>query len=466
MKTNPPDNTTKQGAPEPTPNKAEAQDEYAFGADPVLAYAWELYETYSSGSQAQKRANANIRQDVIVLIFMTTVLAVANTLPGMGVVFARAAAALTAIADITGWGIFDWIAENSRVGLSILVLVLSASTTALLSFASQFTPLRAWIMYRIGADRIRSEIYLYRMGVGAYKNGEQTAQEKRQTFFERVEATNAEVYKLEIAPPALQVTGKEQTYSLSRPRQIAAWIALPFRFRRPRRFGVVDSLTSAKQPDAGGKLPGRYHPQDDNGFNKLTPEDYLQFRVIPQRDWYVKKVYEDYERIKDWRKIVLAIGVLSAVLAAIQLEPYIVITTAAVVAINTHLQLNLIGNNYGIYQITANRLDSEVTRWKNLSPEEQAKPENLDNFVTNVERIFEEERVIWMQQAGKSQNETEQSLIKGASSREGIPSFDSSTLEHAVTFNTPVTTAAPSTTAQTANKSTTKTQDTPTKIDS
>ncbi|MEM6530728.1 MAG: hypothetical protein AAF653_20690, partial [Chloroflexota bacterium] len=102
---------------------------------------------------------------------------------------------------------------------------------------------------------------------------------------------------------------------------------------------------------------------------------------------------------------------------------------AAVVAINTHLQLNLIGSNYGLYQVTANRLDSEIIRWENLTDAERAEPERIDEFVTSIERIFEDERSIWIQQASQAQKETEQSLVKNAGKRDGLPSLDSATTE-------------------------------------
>ncbi|MEM6528165.1 MAG: hypothetical protein AAF653_07700, partial [Chloroflexota bacterium] len=130
-----------------------------FGEDKVLAYAWELYETYSEGSQSQKTSNSAIRQQIIWLIFLTSTLAVINTLPGMGTVFARANEGMVGIAayffslEIPLFSSFMtnilmFLSGNARQALSVILLILSATTTALLSYASQFTPLRAWIMYR------------------------------------------------------------------------------------------------------------------------------------------------------------------------------------------------------------------------------------------------------------------------------------------------------------------------------
>ena len=390
--------------------------------DPVLAYAWELYETYSNGSQTQKDSNSGLRQWVIWLIFLTSVLAVAKTLPGVPWLAGWLLNGLVAYP----WFPFsaDRITAISGGLLTVVLLFLSISTSAALAFAAQFTPLKAWIMYRVGADRIRSQIYMYRMGAGDYQEFAGDAEKCRQTFLERIESINRDIYELETAPPFLQlIDDQDGTYRHSTPRIWWNRLVKVVRWRaNTSGKGKIETINPDQNKDfAEGKvdkLPGRYFPEHDNGFNELSVEDYINYRVMSQRNWYVAKVYEDYEKIKDWRKVTLTIGGISAVLAAISLEPYIVITTAAAVAINTHLQLNLIGNTYGNYHITASRIDAEIVRWRNLSETKQHSQEVIAAFVTDIEGILEDERRVWMQQASQAQQESEQTLIKGAAPRD------------------------------------------------
>lgn len=425
-----------------TPQKDTLELLKAGQADPALAYAWELYETYSNGSQAQKQANSGLRQQVIWLIFLTSVLAVAKTLPGVPWLTGQMLAGL----DAAPWYPFDtrWLVSISGGLLSATLLILSVATSAALAFAAQFTPLKAWIMYRVGADRIRSEIYLYRMRAGDYHDLSEDEARCRHIFLDRIEGINQDIYELETAPPFLQLTDEEEgTYNHSTPRRwwnrVAKWAFLRWRANTSGK-GRIQAIDPTQYRDfAEGKvtrLPGRYYAEHDNGFNELTIEAYIDYRVLPQRNWYVQKVYEDYEKIKDWRKVTLTIGGLSAVLAAISLEPYIVITTAAAVAINTHLQLNLIGNTYGNYHITASRIDAEVVRWRNRDEAERHAPTVVSAFVSAIEGILEAERSVWMQQASQAQQESEQSLIKGAGRRD--PSG-----------TTPATPAGPSTSGTT-----------------
>jgi hypothetical protein len=401
----------------------DAPTEQAHKYDPVLMYAWELYETYSTGSQAQKQSNSGIRQRMIWLIFMTSVLAVITSLPGI-----RQWLEFT-VRPYMETNVGGWTTPLGNFTLSATLIILSVMTSALLAFAGQFSPLKAWIMYRAGADRIRSEIYLYRMKAGQYAQYSNDPNQARAVFLERIEKINQQIYELETAPPFLQlVSTEDKHFKHSLPRiwwnRLARFVLLRWKVNTTGKGEVkaieTDQIDRARQGEKV-RLSGRYYPEHDDGFNPLLIEDYIEYRAMPQRNWYVKKVYEDYEKIKDWRKVTLTIGGLSAVLAAIQLEPYIVITTAAAVAVNTHIQLNMIGSTYGNYHITASRIDSELMRWRNLPDDERHSQKVISDFVSRIESILESERIVWMQQASQAQQESEQTLIKGVARRENAP---------------------------------------------
>lgn len=410
---------------QPTPAPNTKQPANPPPQDTVLEYAWTLYETYSEGSQTQKRANSNVRQRIIWLIFYTSVLAVLGTLPGVQQLFALFGEFVSA----RGGAVGTWVVNNIGANfIRIILVILSAATTAFLSYAIQFTPLRAWIMYRVGADRIRSEIYMYRLRAGNLYEQEEDATNRRNAFLDRIEGINRQIYELETAPPHLQLLEeKNNKFELSKPR---IWFR---RMTTPLRLGIKRAAEGQPTKRLQGTVPartatnkrlsGRYNPERDDGFNSITVDDYIEYRVKNQRDWYVKKVYEDYERTKDWRRVILVISGATVVLAAAGLEPYIVITTAALVAVNTHTQLNLIGGTYGNYHVTASRIDAELVRWYNLPIERQQDPIEISRFVTAIETIFEEERTVWMQQASQAQQESEQSLIKGSGRRDGVPSL-------------------------------------------
>ena len=407
--------------------------------DNILNYAWDLYETYSEGSQRQKQSNARVRKRIIWLIFLTSSLAVFATLPGIRWMLIQTFLSLDGV--ITS-GQIDREASSllavqvSNIASFVLsagLIILSVTTTALLSYANQFAPMKAWILYRAGADRIRSEIYIYRMRAGKYlkytrdepepdeppKTPEEIRLELRSKFLENIERINQEIYSLETAPPFLQRTDDNDIkFGFSTPRVLWVRLSNLFYNKEPITSGLI------KTRGKSDRLPGRYHIEYDDGFNDIDPETYLQYRVIPQRDWYIEKVYEDYEKVKDWRRVILLIGGASAVLAAIQLEPYIVVTTAAIVGINTHIQLNLIGSTYGNYHITASRLDAEIMRWRNLTGDVRAKADEISKFVMNIETILEDERRVWIQQASQAQQETEQALIKGAGRRDMLSFID------------------------------------------
>jgi hypothetical protein len=206
----------------------------------------------------------------------------------------------------------------------------------------------------------------------------------------------------------------------SLPRRIFMGLTAPFRWVLWHIYALWMQVITRKRPEhpiqtaaKKSEWAGRYHKDIDDGFKKITPLEYLAARVTPQRDWYVNKIAEDQNRIADWRILILSIGIVSAVLAAANFEPWIVVTTAASIAFSTHIQLNLIGSNYGLYHLTVSKLDAEIAHWQAMNDTERERKETAAHFVLSIENIIREERDIWEQQASQIQTETEQALIKG-----------------------------------------------------
>ncbi len=72
-----------------------------------------------------------------------------------------------------------------------------------------------------------------------------------------------------------------------------------------------------------GKLPMYYNPDDPNsdpGFNDLSGDDYLRYRVIDQRDWHRRKIIQLKEERVRIQRTILVMGGLGALLAAVPTE--------------------------------------------------------------------------------------------------------------------------------------------------
>ncbi len=229
--------------------------------DLALQAAWRRFLDYDTAAGFQKVSHTRIRSTIIVLGLVASVLAVASTYSGLFI---------------------DPLKTPIRVVL-IFVPILSA---ALLTYAYQFSPSLSWVAYRIGAELVRREIYLYRMQAGDYTG--LTPGQQQQLILTRLNEANKRVNKIGAPDPYLQTT------TIDIPKAIS---------------GKTDT------------------PADD-GFSALTPDEYITYRIVPQKDWYIRKARSDYANMRRWRVYGLGAAAASSAVAALGFEPIVAATTA------------------------------------------------------------------------------------------------------------------------------------------
>src|SRR5258708_30785720 len=235
--------------------------------DQALQAAWRRFLDYDVAAQIQKVNHTRIRTTIITLGLVASVLAVAST--------------------YTDSPFIVYIAPAIRVVL-IFVPILSA---ALLTYAYQFSPSLSWVAYRIGAELVRREIYLYRMQAGDYTG--LTPGQQQQLILTRLNEANKRVNKIGAPDPYLQTT------TIDIPKAIA---------------GKTDT------------------PADD-GFSALTPDEYITYRIVPQKDWYIRKARSDYANMRRWRVYGLVAAAARAAVAPLRFEPIVAAQTAICVAL-------------------------------------------------------------------------------------------------------------------------------------
>src|SRR5258708_6100702 len=244
--------------------------------DLALQAAWRRFLDYDTAAGFQKVSHTRIRSTIIVLGLVASVLAVASTYSGLFI---------------------DPLKTPIRVVL-IFVPILSA---ALLTYAYQFSPSLSWVAYRIGAELVRREIYLYRMQAGDYTG--LTPGQQQQLILTRLSEANKRVNKIGAPDPYLQTT-------------------------------IVDI------PKA---VVGKTNNPADHGFSTLTPDEYITSRIEPQKDWYIKKARSDYSQMRRWRVYGLGAAAASSAVAALGVEPMVAATTAVGVALATYMELQMYG---------------------------------------------------------------------------------------------------------------------------
>lgn len=340
-----------------TTTQATAPREYRSANDPALLYAWQLYISYDAASNRQKFWHSTLRSWIIIAGLLTSTLAIGSALPYLGIVFT----------ELTSF-------------VRLLLIALPIAIAGMMTFASQFTPSLAWILYRVAAETIRREIYLYRMKSGEYSDEkEPDILKKQEKFIANVEKANNQVDELNTVIPFLQ--------------------RLELDGEQIREYIKTKKLTDT--------------PKDD-GFSPLTGVQYVEWRIIPQRNWYIHRINDDYKKLRLSRMYMIAIAGFGSLLAAIGggFEHYVVITTAAGLAASTYVQLRMFGQTYIGYHLTAKKLDMHIARWMMYTEEEKNAAVQVDYLVHAMEDIFQDERMTWMQVSIQAQTSGEQALIK------------------------------------------------------
>lgn len=314
-------------------------------ADTALQAAWMRFLDFDRASVRQKNAQYRIRIPIIALMFLASVLAVASTYRD-------------------SIGIIDDLHGVLRATLIVVPLL----AAGLLAYAYQFSPSLAWITYRLGAEEIRQQIYLYRMQAGKYASRDLEGQQR--LLLDNVQEASANVHEIGAPVPFLQ-------------------------------------LTFTTEP----VKPPTDSPEDD-GYSALSGDDYVRLRVIPQSEWYLRKLNENYTKLRRWRIAILIVAGASSALAALGGEPLVAISTALGLAFAQFIDLKMYGHTYANYHHTAGRLIDEVSEWQILPPGRRNDPSVLSPFVERIERIFEDERNNWMRQAVQAQTANEQAIMK------------------------------------------------------
>ena len=324
--------------------------------DPALLTAWRRLEDYSTVSTDRKMAYTKLRGAVIWTGFATSALAVLS-------------------AYIPDWlasvGLTGLFSEAAAFVVRAALVVLPILSVGLMTYANQFASSVAWIEYRISAEIIRQHIYRYRMGSGRFRGMDR--QQAQRQLLAVVKAADERLARRKVTIPDIR---KSQSDALSVER-------------------INDRLK-----------------EGDDGFAPLSPEVYIRARIEPQIDWYIGRLQDDYRALRRNRVIALLISGLGAVIAALlpSGEGLVAVTTALGVAFGLRNDTRMFGATYGIYHITAQRLQMLIAEWRVLTKEEQEDPAKFQEFVARVEDMLYEEGRLWRQTAIQLQSNSEQAL--------------------------------------------------------
>ncbi|MDX2076249.1 MAG: DUF4231 domain-containing protein [bacterium] len=341
--------------------------------DRVLLAAWRRLMYYDRISYNEKENFIKLRKIVILVTFFGSLASIAVIL-------------------------FDFLPTESLNFIGLLALSLPIVALAVMQYTSRYAAPTTWIQYRYAAEKIRSNIYMYRTQAGVY---------------------NVEDYKRDNLL-LKAVKDAEKTITNTVPQEKRAKdrkLAEPQATNLEKPIGEMTTYEAAMAEIAPAL---KYSGGDDGFLLPLSLEQYIKTRVYLQRDWYRDRVQKDYysaKRFSQWSLSITAIGsVLGLALGSQQVQwvGVVAIANALSVSVNAWGNARMFGKTYGIYDKTARLLEDTEGDWH----AHQNDPDFASNFesykrdfIQQVEAILAGELDSWYSIATETQVTNDQMLV-------------------------------------------------------
>ena len=323
----------------------------------ALDNAWRRFNAFDEASKLLKTRYKRVRWLIIGLSFITTCAAVID---------AR----------------YSQNNDDLEVFMRVLLVILPLLSAAILTYAARFEAGNGWVGFRVAAESIKLSIYELRLK----RYLELVTMEDLDKLAKVIEKTDEQLEGMGVSIP-IEINlideneGKESK-----------------QFAKPNPYATD-------------------HPEDD-GYTPLALDDYLRLRVLPQAEWYNRRAVKDFKKIRQWRAIILLVGVLGPALAAFGVGYLVAVTVALINGLMAYIGLQQYEQNYGIYSKTARQLENLVNQ---LEPKmDNLAPADVLEWVRKIETVFGSEREMWQLTVLRGQSATEEALTQLVNSRTNV----------------------------------------------
>lgn len=305
--------------------------------DHALRLAWERFARYDSNAQRQQKSFRGLMTWILWLGVLATFL----------VVIHKQLTAILLPANIAARLVLD--------SLKYIIIAVPISISILVAVSNRFKTGKKWALLRGSAEAIKREIFHYRTRTGSYSEKELPANTSREGLLSRA-----------VGNIARRVSQTE-----------------------------VNEL-ALKRYD--GSIPPPYaSAETDDGMSVLSPEAYIAGRLDDQMKYFESTAEKIEWRIK-WRQIAIyVIGGAGTLLAAIEFQIWIAVTTALATALTAYLEHFQLESTLIKYNQSASDLGNIKSWWRALSKSERQSPANQTLLVESTERVLENELTGWVQ---------------------------------------------------------------------
>jgi hypothetical protein len=260
--------------------------------------------------------------------------------------------------------------------LKSIIIFIPIMITALLAAANRFNTGAKWLLLRGSAQSVMREIFKYRARADHYFSNEKGQPSREERLAERLKDINSALLQTDINTSALQC------YKNTLP--------------------PVNCIAS-----------------NDDGISRLSPEQYLSYRLEDQYNYYIRKTSQLETKFKQLQWAIYIMGGIGTLLAAFGMEVWIALTSSLVAAFGTYLEYQQTEKTLIKYNRAALELNNVKTWWIALPASAQEDQANIDSLVMRTEQILNSEFSDWMQEmqnALSSLKEKQQKMLKNNTS--------------------------------------------------
>lgn len=303
---------------------------------PVLKWAWQRFANYDLNSQKLKKSFRRSQWWVLLLGSVATLLVLTQSqLKTSGVIGTDA--------------FYDKAFQYTIVALPIIISIFIAA-------GNRFKPGIKSILLRAGAEGIKREIYRYRVSLKIPQQpGEKDAPTMDETLTRQINGLNNQLMQSELKTEVLK----------------------SFEGDLPPAFSTA--------------------PEDD-GFSPLTADEYLKYRVVNQLNFYERKTRRLDRQLVVFHWLIYIFGGFGTLLAAVNLELWVALTTSLVAMFTTHLEYRQTENTIMLYNQASASLEEIKSGWDVTPPAQKQIKANILELVCKAEDALTAEHGKWVRQ--------------------------------------------------------------------
>jgi hypothetical protein len=245
--------------------------------------------------------------------------------------------------------------------MNTIIIIIPILISILVAGAVKFNMGINWVMLRSASESIKHEIFRYRTQVG--------------------------IYSPDYVPPGGSKPETRDVTLARRTKQIGKRV-----METQVNMSELEIYDYKKEglPPVYGVAPG------DDGFSDLTADQYIHWRVEDQFDYYRNKAKKLAKELQRFQWSIYIFGGLGTLLAAIQLEIWVAVTSSLVAALGSFLEFKRVETNLIGMNLAASDLYDIRAWWRALSDSAKQQSGNKATLVKSAEAVIQGENASWL----------------------------------------------------------------------